>query len=142
MIKNYFLITFRAMARNRLFILINVLGMGIAIGCCIVAYLAREYDTKFDAVHLNGHKIYRVSAVREFDNKLTPFGYAPMALGEVVDKTFADVDYSTRYLGSWSNFKRGVDLFPSNLSYVDPEFFQMFSFEFLVGNASALRDNM
>jgi len=140
MIKNYFLITFRGMMKNRLFIIINVLGMGIAIACCIVAYFAYEYDATFDAVHKNKENIYRVSAVREFENNLTRFGYAPLPLGEIVDKTFQDVDRSTRYIYSESNFKREHDLFSANLSYVDPDFFQMFSWEFIAGNPSDLAD--
>jgi putative ABC transport system permease protein len=108
------------MMKNKLFIIINVLGMGMGISYCIVAYFAYRYDTTFDYIHKNRATIYRVSAVREFENKLTRFGYAPLPLREVVDKSFNDVNKSTRYLPSQSNFKRDDDLFPSNLTYVDP----------------------
>ena len=140
MIKNHLLITIRSMMKNKLFIIINVFGMGVAIACCIVGYFAYEYDSTFDAVHKNGAHIYRVSAIREFENTQTRFGYASFPLGEVVDKTFQDVDKSTRYFYSWSNFKRESDLFSANLSYVDPEFFQLFSFDFISGNPSDLTD--
>jgi putative ABC transport system permease protein len=140
MLKNYLLITLRGLTKNKLFIIINVLGMGVAIACCIVAYLAFEYDLTFDGIHKNGKNIYRVSAVRKFENTLTRFGYAPLPLGEVVSKTFQDVDQSTRYLASYSNFKRESDLFPANLSYVDPGFFRMFSFDFITGSPSDLKD--
>ncbi len=128
------------MLKNKLFILINVFGMGVAIACCIVGYLAYEYDSTFNAVHKNRSDIYRISAIREFENKITRFGYASLPLGEIVDKTFQDVDQSTRYFRSWSNFKRENDLFAANLSYVDPEFFQMFSFDFISGNPLDLKD--
>ena len=100
MIKNYFLITFRSLLKNKVFILINVFGMGIAIACCIVGYLAFEYDTEFDAIHKNRAQVYRVSSVREFENKFTRFGNAPLPLGEIVDKTMKDVDGSSRYVRS------------------------------------------
>src|SRR5262245_48996074 len=105
MIKNYFLIALRSMMKNRLFILINVTGMGIAIGCCIVAYFAFEYDASFDAIHKNGETIYRISAIREFQNQLTRSGFAPMPLGELTRRTFSDINGSTRFRNSWSNFK-------------------------------------
>ena len=85
-------------------------------------------------------KIYRVSAIREFENKLTRFAYVPFPLGEVVANTFQDVDLSTRYYHSWSNFKRDNDLFPANIAYVDPDFFQLFSFDFVSGNPADLKD--
>jgi putative ABC transport system permease protein len=141
MIKNYLLITFRSMLKNKLFITINVFGMGIAIACCIVSYFAYEYDVTFDAVHANRATLYRVSADREFENTVTRYGYAPLPLGEVIDKTFQDVEKSSRYIHSSANFKREDDLFAANLTYVDPDFFQMFSFDFIAGKASDLKDN-
>jgi putative ABC transport system permease protein len=140
MIKNYFLITFRSMMKNKLFIFINVFGMGVAIAQCIVGYFAYEYDATFDANHQNRAQIYRVSAIREFDNKLTRYGYASFPLGDIVDKTFTDVDQSSRYFHSFSNFKRDDDLFPGNVTYVDPDFFQLFSFDFISGNPAELKD--
>jgi len=128
------------MKKNKLFIFINVFGMGIAVAQCIVGYFAYEYDATFDAVHANRAQIYRVSAIREFEGALTHYGYAPFPLGEVIDKTFSDVDKSSRYYHSWSNFKLDADLFPANLTYVDPDFFQLFSFDFLTGGPTGLKD--
>lgn len=124
--------------KNKVFIITNVLGMGIAIAICIVTYLAYQYDATFDAIHKNRESIYRISSVRDFENTRTRFGYAPLPLGEIVDKTFQDVSHSSLCLGSGSNFKRGDDLFAANISYVDPDFFQMFSFEFLAGRGDNL----
>jgi ABC-type antimicrobial peptide transport system permease subunit len=140
MIKNYFLIAFRSLLKNKVFILINVFGMGIAIACCIVAYFANEYNSTFDALHKNGEKIYRVTAQREYEGTLTRYGFAPMPLSEMVKKTFPDVPQSTRYYYSYSNFKRDNDLFASNLYYVDPDFFKMFTFHFISGNTQDLKD--
>ncbi|WP_276370385.1 FtsX-like permease family protein [Chryseolinea sp. H1M3-3] len=140
MFKNFLLITLRNMMKNKLFIFINVFGMGVAIACCIVAYFTYEYDATFNAGHKNGNQIYRVSAIREFDNNVSKFGFAPLPLGGIVDQNFKDVERSSRYFFSWSNFKREDDLFPSHLSYVDPDFFEMFSFEFIKGDPKGLKD--
>ncbi len=140
MIRNYLLITVRNMMKNKVFILINVLGLGVALAVCIVGFLAYEYDATFDAVHQNRETIYRVSAVRQFENTLTRFGYAPLPLGEITSKTIQDINASSRYMHSGANFKRNDDLFQSQLAYVDADFLSMFSFDFIVGNTSALKD--
>jgi ABC-type antimicrobial peptide transport system permease subunit len=140
MIKNYLLITYRSMMKNKLFIFINIFGMGVALAQCITGYFAYEYDTTFDRLHQNRAQIYRVTAVREFENNLTRYGYASFPLGEIVDKTFTDVDKSSRFYHSWSNFKRDNDLFSANIRYVDPDFFQLFTFDFIVGNPAELKD--
>lgn len=140
MIKTYFLITLRSMLKNKVFIIINVCGMSVALACCIISFLAFEYDATFDTIHKNRESIYRVSSVQTFENELTRVGYAPLPLGDVIGKTMPDVSRTSHYLYSGSNFKRENDLFAANLMYVDPAFFDMFSFEFIAGNPADLRD--
>ena len=78
MMKNYLLITFRSLAKNKLFIFINVFGMGIAIACCLVAYVNWEFAADWDKKHVKADQIYRVQLVREFQGRSERFGMAPM----------------------------------------------------------------
>lgn len=140
MFKNYFLITIRSMMKNKFFIIVNILGMGIAIACCIVGYFANEYDKTFDHNHAKASTIYRASSVREFEKQFTKFGIVPKPLAEAVRQNAKDVDQATRFFYSYSNFKRENDLFDARLAYVDPEFFSMFTFEFVSGSGVSLKD--
>lgn len=140
MIRNFLLITLRSMAKNKIFIVINVLGLAIAIGCCIVGFFAWEHDAGFDAMHTNADRIYRVSQFREFNNREEKFGFVPLPLPGVVKENIKDVEKLTRYHFSWSNLKREDDLFSSRLAYVDPAFFEMFSFHFIEGDVKDIND--
>lgn len=128
------------MMKNKFFIFVNVLGLAVAIGCCVVAYFNWEFDAQFDKHHARGEDIYRVSTVREFEGQTTLYGYAPVPLGNVIRGNMPDVDKVVRMSWSFSNFKIDDDLFPVYLAYADPEFFEVFSFEMIDGSASALRD--
>ena len=134
MIKNYLLITWRSLMKNKFFIFINILGMSISIASCIVAYFNYEFNRTFDSYHVNAPSIYRVNSVRSFQNDKTTFGHVPMALGNAVIQNVKDADQVTRYSPGDGNFRIKDDLFNSNLTYVDPDFFKMFTFEFLEGN--------
>lgn len=140
MIKNYLLITFRSMLKNKLFLLINILGMSFGIGSCIVGYFNWEYNHDFDEYHVNRKDVYRVSMVREFDGTSTLYGYAPVPLGDVVRQNFPDVEKSSRLSRSFGNFKRDDDLFFAELAYVDPDFFDIFTFEFIAGSPASIMD--
>jgi putative ABC transport system permease protein len=140
MFRNFLLITVRSMLKNKLFIFINLVGMSIAIGCCIVGYFAYRHDAGFDLMHENSATVYRISSNRVFNNEVRKFGTAPLPLGKVVEENIKDVDKMTRYHFSWSDFKRGDDLFESRLAYVDPTFFGMFTFEFIAGGPSEMKD--
>lgn len=124
--------------KNKFFIITNVLGLGVAIAICIVSYLAYEYDSTFDANHKNRNTVYRISTLREFEKKFTRLGLAPLPLAEIINKSIQEVDRSSPLVPSYSNFKRDDDLFAANLSYVDPEFFDMFTFDFIYKNGSVL----
>src|SRR3954468_1790934 len=69
MLRNYLLITFRNLSQNRVFVLINMLGMGIAIACCITAYLNWDFSTNFDKNHVNSESIYRIQAYYDVKGK-------------------------------------------------------------------------
>ena len=126
--------------KNKLFIAINIVGMGVAIACCIVAYFLYEFDSGFDAVHINGDKLYRVTSVREFDNQLTRYGTVPIPLGAAVAQNIDDITRLSRYHISWSDLKVEDEMFSANMAYVDSGFFDMFTFEFINGNPRDLND--
>ncbi len=134
MIKNYLLITLRSMLKNKLFLSINVVGMAIAIACCIVAFFNYDFNVSFDQNHVNASTIYRVNSVREFQGNQTTYGYVPIALGNAIRQNVSDVDEVVRYSPGGGNFRIGQELFRNNVTNVDPGFFKLFTFEFIEGN--------
>ncbi|MFN8888745.1 MAG: ABC transporter permease [Cyclobacteriaceae bacterium] len=141
MIKNFLLITIRSMMKNKLYIFINIFGMAISIACCIIGFFNYDHNAGFDHMHKNEATIYRVGSVREFQNTLTEFGHAPIALGLAIKQNVPDVDEVVRFSPSGGNFRVNTELFNSNLTYVDPAFFKLFTFEFVEGNGSLQNRN-
>jgi putative ABC transport system permease protein len=134
MIKNYLLITWRSMMKNKFFLFINVVGLAVAIACSIVAYFNWEFDAKFNSHHIAADKIFRVSSIREFEGRTTLYGYAPVPLGNAIRQNIPDAERVVRLSWSFSNFKVEDNLFSSELAYADPDFFDVFTFEMLSGN--------
>jgi putative ABC transport system permease protein len=60
MFKNYFKIALRSFWKQKLFTLINVIGLSIGISAAIVIYLIVHFDFTFDKFHKDGDRIYRV----------------------------------------------------------------------------------
>jgi len=57
MIRNYILIHFRALVKKPLLSLINVLGLAIGIGACLLCYLHVEYELSYDQHNTNANRI-------------------------------------------------------------------------------------
>jgi putative ABC transport system permease protein len=141
MIKNFLLITLRSMMKNKLYLFINIFGMAISIACCIIGFFNYDHNAGFDEMHKNASSIYRVGSVREFQNELTEFGHAPIALGNAIKKNVPDVDNVVRFSPDGGNFRIKEELFNSNLTYVDSGFFKLFTFEFVAGNGELKNRN-
>ena len=60
MLRNYLRIAARILARNKLYTLINVLGLALGICGCIVIWLVGSYELSFDRFHPDGDRIYRI----------------------------------------------------------------------------------
>ncbi len=139
MVKNYLLITLRSMFKNKLFLSINILGMAVSIACCIIAYFNWDFNDSFDSHHVNAGTIYRVNSIREFQGNRTEYGYTPIALGNAIRQNVSDIDEIVRFSPGGGNFRVGDEIFQTNLTNVDPEFFKLFTFDFIEGNGE-LRD--
>src|ERR1051325_4357721 len=60
MIKNYFLIAWRMMTRNKVYTIINVFGLTLGISACIIVFLVVSYHNGFDDFHPDKERIYRL----------------------------------------------------------------------------------
>lgn len=128
MIKNYLLITLRNLMKNKLFIVINVFGMGLAIACCITAYLNWGYSANWDKVHDKTDHVYRVQFWREFQGKKERNGMAPMPLGGYIKANFKEVNKVVRYMSSYCDMRIGEEVFGDQMAYADSSFFDLFTF--------------
>src|SRR5450755_2441085 len=66
MLKNYFKIALRNLLKNRVFSLINILGLTIGITVCLMIFLFILNEFSYDGFHRQGKNIYRV--MRSFDD--------------------------------------------------------------------------
>ncbi|MDH3652108.1 MAG: ABC transporter permease, partial [Saprospiraceae bacterium] len=141
MFKNYLKIAFRNLIKNRVFVFINIIGLGIALSCCIVAYLNWEYNSKFDSHHTHADQIHRVNFIRNMGGRSIQNGSCPFPLAEAAQQNIDQVDQTARFIYAGGNFKVDNHIFSSSLSAVDPEFMDMFTFDYLEGDGSSIRDN-
>jgi len=60
MFKNYLKIAFRHIIRNKTYVLVNVLGLGLALACCIIAFVNYNTALNADTFHEQHKNIFRV----------------------------------------------------------------------------------
>ena len=70
MFKNYFTIALRAFWKNKVFSVINILGLAIGISASLVIYLLVNYHFTFDKFEKDNDRIYRVVSNFSFSGEI------------------------------------------------------------------------
>jgi putative ABC transport system permease protein len=140
MFQNYLTIAFRVMSRNKMFIAINVIGMSVAIACVIITWHTYDFNERFDSTHKNAATIYRVNSLHEFQNEVTETAYVPLPLSSLIKQNISEVKNVVRYTPAEAVIRIDKELFNPRISYVDPAFTHLFTFDLIEGNADAIAD--
>src|SRR5664280_1738693 len=140
MFKNYLLVTFRNLLKNRVFTAINILGLGIALSVCIVAFFNHMFNYEFDRNNVNFDEIYRVNSFRDMEGREQEYGVVPATLGLVIKRDIPGIEKAARLMRTGSPVKEGLNIFPTQVSYIDPEFLDIFTFPIVVGDKKSIEN--
>ncbi len=138
MIKNYLLVIFRNLFKNRVFTLINITGLGVALAVCIVAFFNHMFNYEFDRTHENFNSIYRITCFRDMQEREQEYGVVPATLGLEIKKDIPGIEKAARLVRAGFPVKKGDDLFSMQISFVDPEFLDIFSFPVVTGDMRSI----
>src|SRR5260221_821315 len=141
MIKNYFKTAFRNLKRNKSYAIINVLGLAIGIAASLMIFLVIQFETSFHNFHKKKNSIYRLGT--EFhtqDGVNYSDGIAfPAAPALRIDfpqlKEVAAIFRQGGQITAENGNTQLKKLNEDNFYYAEPEFFKMFDFGWLAGDA-------
>lgn len=138
MLQNYLKIAFRSLIRSKTHSIINILGLGVGIACCILIVLFVKDEWTFDTFHIKANNIYRVWA-REDYGKDEVFFYTvtPFPMGPTLKDNFEEVQTQVRINNIQSQVKVGDDLFSENVTIGGQDFFNVFDFSILKGETNS-----
>lgn len=126
MIRSYILTALRNLYKNKLFALINILGLGIALAICIVAYYNHQFGADFNKMHSRNQEIYKINSIRDLQGRPQEYGITPMALGPMVAEDISGVEALIRVSLSRSPIKHGNEVFSRLIGYADRDYFNAF----------------
>ncbi len=144
MFRNYLKIAWRNLIRNKLFSLINIIGLAVSmsVGLLLIAFVLdlRSYD-KF---HKNGERIYRITNVATFRGEPGSGKFASTSIktGKLIRQKVTGVEEVCILRSDFSqNAKVGDTVLPIKGYWAEPSVFRIFTFPMLEGNPeTALND--
>jgi len=133
LIKSFFKLSLRHIAKNKGYVALNVFGLGFALAFCTVAYMIYGYNREFDNIY-TGENIYRVHAMRPGVEGLDRYELSPLALEEVLADDHAGVKHAVSHLWARVNIKKGKYYIPSSISFASPSFLKVFDLPLKYGS--------
>lgn len=133
MINSYIKLAFRNLVRNKLTSFINIVGLSIAIGGCIFAFLVFNRHFSLDDFHENAEKIFTIENIISAREKNQIWGNSPVPLGPALQKDFPQIERFVRMNQRWITVRSGDNWFNECIHFVDEDFLEMFTFPLKYG---------
>lgn len=142
MLKNYFKIAWRNLVHNKVYSLLNILGLATGMAVALLIGLWVQYEVSYDGFHKNGQHIGVIMKKTNFNNQKNTQMGVMLPLYDELKMHYSDVKRISR--GDWGNNRTlaiGDKKINSYGIAVDPDFLSMFSFPLVKGTMNnALKD--
>lgn len=135
MLWNYLKLALRNLIKQRFRSLINILGLGFGIACCILIYIYTRMELSFNDFHENKRNIYRVyySFIEAAGDKRFS-SFLPYGLSSGFAEKIPGVEKSCGLRSAEAWIGSGEELFNENVGFTDSSFFDIFTFRMLAGD--------
>jgi hypothetical protein len=147
MIKNYFKVAIRNFKRNKAYTFINISGLAIGIASCLLLFLIIRYELSYDKFQPHYKNIYRIATQFKTEEGIE---YNPGAPYPALDAFRADLPvtniaalfatYGTQVSVQNDNAAATKFIEASGVFFTEPEFFDIFSYKWISGHPSVLKE--
>lgn len=138
MFKSYLTVGFRNALRHRLNTSINLIGLSLALGVAITAFIFIDNQVNADQFHTKMDRIYQITNRIATDDRFDEWSDTPALLGPTLIKDQSGVEATTRVEYSNAALRLDQVVFNEFIWFVDPSFMAIFDFPVLAGNRQAL----
>jgi len=139
MLKNYFKIALRNMLRNKVYSLINILGLSIGVACCLLLALYIQEEYSVDKHHARVEDVYRITTSFKNINNFRESATCSPPIAMAMKDEIPEVEVAARLLNppgvSQNLIKYETNMFYESDGFIaDSTIFSILSYDFIEGN--------
>ncbi|CAL1520878.1 FtsX-like permease family protein [Chitinophaga sp. MM2321] len=136
MLTNYLKIAWRTLLKQKVFAVVNIVGMSTAICAALLLSLTAYRQWTYDNFHQNGKDIYQVYREDHTAKGMKTSTSMAAPLMDVLRKEVAGVKRTSRIGGGNMPVRYGNNHYYFDVEMVDADFLQMFTFPLLEGSST------
>ena len=99
MLSNFIRIAFRNLIKQRVYTVINMVGLAVSITACLLIVLYVQYETSYDKFLPGADQIYKLGLERKYPNYSTFYAVVPHSYAASMQRDFPEVENSLHLLG-------------------------------------------
>lgn len=139
MFLNYLTIAMRNLLRQKLYALINLLGLALGLSCCVIALSIIYHEFSYDRFHPQADRTYRVLRERISNDQKQVRWLTSGALARTLEEEIPEIAYASKNRFYEVNVQHENQKQFLRQGHVDDHFFNIFYFPFLQGNLNDLK---
>ncbi len=141
MFRNYLIVAFRSLWRDKINSSINVLGLGLGVLCCVLISLYVYDERTFDRFHTKVDRIFRAYTKEDWGENQQFFNTAtPYPMGPALKENFPEVEEQVRILTFNAHVKVKDQVLNESITVGGERFFDVFDFSFSGDRTKALEN--
>ncbi len=146
MIRHHLKIGIRSLVGDKSYSLVNIMGLAVGLGVCLVISQYIHFQLSYDTFHDNHENTYRV-IIRESNSNTEEtypdgigYGFGLAAVAEIPEVKKAVRKGRVNRTAAVTNLKNQSVFYEevNQLLYVDPSFFEVFNFPIVSGNMTSV----
>ncbi|MBI9053709.1 MAG: ABC transporter permease [Bacteroidales bacterium] len=140
MLRNYFTTAFRNLFKNKIFSIINIIGLAIGITACLLISLYANYELGYDKDIKDIDNLYRVLYERVSETGETvQFASASPPVGPAIEEKFPEIEkFARAFRREGILSKNEISFSEKNVFWAEPTFLDLFSYEMIHKSSDSL----
>ncbi|MCX2681745.1 ABC transporter permease [Galbibacter sp. EGI 63066] len=142
MLKNHLKIAWRNIVKNKVFSILNIVGLATGLLCSLLIYLWGTDELAVDKYHENIDRLYSVYQKQIFEGRIDAGYFTPAVLYRELKLKIPEIEKASPM--SWKGsktFSYNDKIFKQEGVYVGADYFDMFSYDFLEGTVASVMDS-
>ncbi|PRX56840.1 ABC transporter permease [Flagellimonas meridianipacifica] len=142
MLKNYLKIAWRNIVNNKVFSLLNTIGLATGLSCSLLIYLWVSDELAMDKYHENIDRLYSVYQKQIFEGRVDALYATPAPLYRELKNKIPEIEQATP--ASWKSTKTFAyenKTFKQEGYFVGEDYFNIFSYNILAGTIATAMDS-